>query len=256
MFVIPDNKRPIVIPFGYACVGKTMLIIRLIRYLRTIGYVIHPELVFRNDPIYPKICEMYMDEVHGNNVAVGTAANGTILLNILDKKGSPICYVLDIAGEYQHDLNNPLMELSPEMDYIINSPNPKIWSFIIDIQSNLNLQERSHYVQKIHGVGSFIRKYDKVAFIASKVDCSNFILNYNRVSTPDLYRYIEIQYPKLFTPFIKVHPILKFITKQRFVFIPFVSGNFYVAHSGVQCFTPSDDTYPKQLWSNLVKLMH
>ena len=244
-----------VIPFGYACIGKTMLIQRLIRYLLTIGYHVWPELVFRNDPLYPQICEKYMDEVHGNIAAASTAANGTILLSILDEKVSPICYVLDIAGGDQHDLNNPQMCLSPAMSYIMNSPNPKIWSFIIETRNHLNLQERSHYVKKIHEVGSVIRKYDKVAFIASKVDCSNIFLNADHVSISDIYRYMEIVYPQLFAPFIKVHPILKFIKQQRFVFIPFVAGSFYVAHSGVQYFSPGQEAYPKQLWANLVKLM-
>ena len=60
MFIIPDPNCPVIIPFGYACVGKTMLAQRLLRYLLLIGFHVQPELIFRNDTIYPEICSKYI----------------------------------------------------------------------------------------------------------------------------------------------------------------------------------------------------
>ena len=196
---------------------------------------------------------MYMDEACGKIVPKGTEA---ILLSIIDKTGRPICYVLEIAGEYQHDLNNPLMGLSPEMNYIMNSPNPKIWSFVIEAQGHLNSQERCHYVQKIHSVGSVMRKCDKVAFIINKVDCC---LWPSVDSIPDLYRFIETDYPHLFEPFMETRPILKWFKPKRFVFLPFTSGTFVQSLDAtgeqIECYCEGEDVYPQQLWNNLLKLL-
>lgn len=51
MFVVPGIV-PIFIQFGYANIGKTVMIQRLIRYLYHQGFIVQPELVFNPSPDY------------------------------------------------------------------------------------------------------------------------------------------------------------------------------------------------------------
>ena len=57
MICIPNKDVPIIIPFGHRCIGKTLMIHRLIRYLLEDGYCCTPERTFRNDTEYESICK-------------------------------------------------------------------------------------------------------------------------------------------------------------------------------------------------------
>lgn len=254
MFVVIDPHLPIVIPFGYACIGKTMLIQRLLRYLRTIGYSVRPELTFRNDPLYPEICNKYMDEINGNKVAAATAANGTILLSIIDGRGMPICYLLDIAGEFQYNTHIPHGGISSEMRFFVHLPNPKIWGFMVDNNNWLNQQQRHCYVQNIRNIASIaLSPRNKVLFIYNKVDLTPFVNDNGKVLWRGLFDSADSLYPGIFNPFERKNALLR-ILKGKFCFrmTPFQTGFFSVSGGSAQ-FLLGRDEYPKRLWYNILK---
>lgn len=254
MFIIPDPHCPVIIPFGYACVGKTMLTQRLLRYLLSIGFHVQPELFFRNDTIYPEICSKYMDEIYGNKVAAGTAADGTILLSIIDRKGIRLCYILDISGDYQHKVNYPFLGITPEMNCMLHTQNRKIYFFCIEANCRLDMQERNIYVRSIHNIASVMKKQDKAIFITSKVGSSPFPSCTDCVvDIKSLRQYLEIQYPGLFEPFIKVLPVFSFIKHRKYIIQPFMSGLFCNDTSFKVRYNSGPNMYPEQLWHNIMK---
>lgn len=264
MFYIPDKNIPIFIPFGYANIGKTMMIQRLLRYLRSIGYRAQPEFAFRNDPMYPQICDMYMEEACGHMVAAATRADGTILLKIIDNRTlMPICYVLDIAGEYQWNIYMPHGGITPEMDHFVQSPNPKIWGFLIE---NNNLHEpiqRVVYVDQINHYAFHLNRNNsknKVIFIYNKVDESTFAIKtsfFGRITTDwrELYDNTNSLYPGVFESFRETNAFRKFFKgKYRFRLQPFQSICVFENSNNVT-FADGNDKYPQLLWNNLQELI-
>lgn len=254
MFVIIDPRLPIFIPFGYARLGKTMLIQRLLRYLRMIGYGIQPELAFRNDPLYSEICNKYIEEINGNKIAAATTSNGTILLRIIDSRGMPICYLLDIAGEFQYNINIPHGGISAEMRYFVHSPNPKIWGFMVDNSNWLNQQQRQGYVQNIRNIGSIaLAPRDKILFVYNKVELTSFVNDNGKVQWRGLFDSADSLYPGIFNPFERKNALLRILKgKYYFRMTPFQTG-FFNVNGGSTQFLMGRDEYPKQLWYNILK---
>ena len=256
MFVIIDPHLPIIIPYGYARIGKTMLIQRLLRYLRTIGYSVRPELTFRNDPLYPEICNEYMDEINCNKVAVATAANGTILLRITNSRGMPICYLLDIAGEYQYNVNIPHEGISDEMRFIVHSNNPKIWGFIVENNNWLNQQQRQGYVHSIRNMAfNALTPKDKVLFIYNKVDIFPM---HGQISWRGLFDSADSIFPGIFNPFEETNSIKRLLRgKYKFMLLPFQSGDYFQTSDqygkDYVNFISGKDEYPKLLWHNILE---
>lgn len=218
--IIPDSHTPIIIPFGYAGIGKTMLVHRLVRYLRKKGLE-------------------------------ATAVNNSTSLGIIHQRGKSLCYIIDLAGEKQCNLNNLHTGFSPEMNRIIQLPNPKIWCFMIEADYSLNEHERKAYVQKIHEINSLMGKMDKVIFIVSKVDC----LSPEIACGSNLYHYINELYPRLFEPLMETNPILRLFKPMRFVFLPFTSGSFSWDCNHMERYCVGKDVYPQRLWNHLLKLL-
>lgn len=256
MFVIIDPRLPIFIPFGYARIGKTMLIQRLLRYLRTTGYCVQPELVFRNDPLYSEICNKYIEEINGNKIAAATAPNGTILLRIIDRSGTPICYLLDIAGEHQYNINIPNGSISAEMRYFVHSPNPKIWGFMVENNNWLNQQQRQGYVHSIRNMAfNALTPKDKVLFIYNKVD---ILPMHGQISWRGLFDSADSIFPGIFNPFEETNSIKRLLRgKYKFMLLPFQSGDYFQTSdqygNDYVNFISGKDEYPKLLWHNILE---
>lgn len=257
---IPDSHCPVIIPFGYACIGKTMLIQRLLRYLRKIGYCAVPESLFRSDPLYPEICKKYMDEVYGNKVAAETAANGTILLRIIDKRGMVICYLLDIAGKFQYNIHEPHKGISTEMQCFFQIPNPIIWGFMIENGMQYSSMQRQGYVEQIYHYAYHLKKQNfyskqqsgtknRVLYIYNKIDrCPS-------LERRGLFESANSLYPGIFVPFRETNTLLQLLCgKYRFRLQPFHSVYLY-ENRDVTYVMDGNDLYPKELWSYLYKLI-
>ena len=151
--------------FGYANIGKTVMIQRLIRYLYHQGFIVQPELVFNPSPDYQHTCERYMWEAQ-HSLPQATAVNDTILLRVLNRNGMAVCYILDIAGECQYDMYHPHVVMSVEMNAIIHTPNKKIWGFMVDngVQLDSNQQQQYDKLIKNYAINELEPK-DKEIFI-------------------------------------------------------------------------------------------
>lgn len=256
MYVIP-GLLPIFIPFGYANIGKTVMIQRLIRYLYYHGFIVQPELVFNPSPTYQQTCERYMREVQ-HSLPQATAVNDTILLRVSRHDGMSVCYILDIAGECQYDMLHPHVAMSAEMNAIINTPNKKIWGFMVDNGNQLDSIQKQQYVNLIRNYAmNVLDPKDKVLFIYSKVDQVQFLYEDGNNYWKLLLETIDSQYSHIFEPFEETNAFRKFFKgKFRFRLQPFHS--IYICFSencNNVAFTDGNDNYPELLWNNLRELI-
>lgn len=254
MFVVPGIV-PIFIPFGYANIGKTVMIQRLIRYLYHQGFIVQPELVFNPSPDYQHTCERYMWEAQ-HSLPQATAVNDTILLRVLNRNGMAVCYILDIAGECQYDMYHPHVVMSVEMNAIIHTPNKKIWGFMVDNGVQLDSNQQQQYVNLIRNYAiNVLEPKDKEIFIYSKVDQTQWGYGNVNVSWRVLFDTIDSQYPNIFEPFEETNAFKRLIKgKYRFILQPFHSICILENGNNV-AFMDGNDHYPQLLWNNLLELI-
>ena len=66
-----DKYTPIVILFGPPICGKTMVLLRLIRYLENNGFIVEPVANYRpNDSYYQQICDDFHRIVYNDIVNI------------------------------------------------------------------------------------------------------------------------------------------------------------------------------------------
>lgn len=254
MFVVP-SLLPIFIPFGYANIGKTVMIQRLIRYLYSQGFIVQPELVFNPSPTYQHTCERYMWEAQ-HPLPHATTVNDTILLRVMNRNGMAVCYILDIAGECQYDMYHPHVVMSAEMNAIIHTPNKKIWGFLVDNGDQLDYNQKRQYVNLIRNYAiNVLEPKDKVIFIYSKVDQTQWGYGNVNVSWRVLFDTIDSQYSNIFEPFEETNTFRRLIKgKYRFRLQPFQSICIIQNRNDV-AFTDGNGHYPQLLWNNLQELI-
>ena len=216
--------------------------------------VVNSDKALSNTEFYSEECDRYLEEINRNSVAHSTCC--PILLNVI-KDGRKVCEFFDVPGQWCFDQRIPQFVFPAVILDFANTPNQKIWGFVIEAQSQLNEQERNAYVHAIHKMSKYIKKRDKVIFIINKIDRTPFQISYDRVDLKSLRGYLEIQYSELFESFIKAHPIFRFIKHNNYVLQPFMSGTFcndvsLAGNTDVR-YLSGPNVYPKQLWHNILK---
>ena len=256
-----NPKIPVFIPYGYRGIGKTMLIMQLMRYLRQEGYIVRPNLIFKeeSDHDYYNLCQRYMNQLHNVLALAATGVKDTILIDVMDHKGSPVCYMIDQAGEHQYDINNPHSAISQEMYNIVKLPNRKIWGFMVENNNWLDLQQRKGYVQNIKNM-SFISHTpkDKVIFIYNKVDLTPFVVNYSKINYKGLFDSADSVFPDIFAPFEELNIFKKILRgKYTITLLPFQTGDFTCCSdlygNTYTSFAIGPFEYPKRLWNEILK---
>ena len=99
---IADDRTPLVLLVGPPSCGKTMTLIRLARYLRTIsGYTIQPVTSFRpaHDKNYERMCAQFDAMISNDYAADSTSQINFMLVKIL-YKGKALCQILEAPGEH------------------------------------------------------------------------------------------------------------------------------------------------------------
>ena len=94
---VADQQTPIVVLFGPPACGKTMTLIRMTRFLLSMGYTINPIRTFRpaNDTIYQDICNKFHLIVNSNFAAQATSRISFMLVEVLDHNQRSICQILE-----------------------------------------------------------------------------------------------------------------------------------------------------------------
>ena len=103
---IPDTKTPIVIFFGSPASGKTLALLRMIRFLEQHNHDVIPEAVFRpqTDKHYTKMCVGLKDMAYSDYAPGGTDIISFMLVKVIDRMNNKtVCQILEAPGEHYFD---------------------------------------------------------------------------------------------------------------------------------------------------------
>lgn len=251
---IPDRQTPIVVFFGSPASGKTLALMRMIRFLEANGYHVVPEEVFRpkSDRHYTRMCQNLKEMVYDQYTPGGTDVISFMLVKILDSAGHPVCQILEAPGEHYFDGSSNL-EFPTYINAIRTSPNRKVWVFFVEQGWGKTQGERNLYAQKICRMQQLLSNNDKVVFLFNKADKHRGSQYIN--GKPNLnvfFNNISQQYPDIFAKYENTGLMKFFYGKYNFKAVCFSSGIFNRTADGREVWTLEDDSYCLQLW-NVIK---
>lgn len=249
---IPDQTTPIVVFFGSPASGKTLAMLRLIRYLEgRENCQVVPEEVFRpqSDRHYTKMCNGLKEMAYNTYAPGGTDVISFMLLKVLNPVGKPICQILEAPGEHYFD-GTPQLTFPTYINFIRACPNKKVWVFFVEQGWGTNQGERNLYAQKICSMQGLISPNDRVVFLFNKVD--RYRQQYRSDGTPNkevFFTNIQNQYPGIFIKYENrgLNKIL--YGPYKFKVVCFSSGVFNMTNDGREVWTPEKDWYCQELWN-------
>ncbi len=252
---IPDPQTPIVVFFGSPASGKTLALLRIIRFLEQNNYQVVPEEVFRpqTDRHYAKMCRSLKDMAYSQYAPGGTDIISFMLVKVLNSVGNPICQILEAPGEHYFD-GSAELQFPTYINSIRTAPNRKIWVFFVEQGWGQNASERDRYAQKICQMQSLISTNDKVVFLFNKADRHRE--QYKPDGTPNtsiFFANIKNQYPGIFNKYQNTTFLNKLLYgNYNFKAVCFSSGVFTKTNDGREVWTPEKDWYCQELW-NLIR---
>lgn len=254
---IPDQKTPIVVLFGPPASGKTMMLIRLSRWLRRNGYSVVPNRLFRpNDPFYTRMCDEFNSMIDSPEAAEGTNIVSFMLATV-SKNRQPICQILEAPGEHFHNSKRITNEFPPYLNRIISSSkNRKV--YLILAESDVKLMgdgsSRDQYVEKIRMLRKKAVLRDKFIVVLNKVDLSSSVQSGGVYDTRIAKKEVREAYPGIFEIFKNTHPITSFFIPSYASFIAFQSGTFSESSDGnTVIYEESNDIYASRLWKMILE---
>lgn len=251
---IPNKYIPVVIPFGPRCCGKTMMVLRLCKYLLKRGYNIRAVHDFRpsSDKYYQLACDDFIELLNKNDTPKNPY--GLLLIEISDEVGRPVCYLFDAEGNCYFDPASPQTSYPAFIHQIMCLPNPKQFIYVVEPHWG-NIVDRTNYVQRITQCQTqfYNLRTDKVIILYNKIDITPFSLASGHVHIKYAFMDCKNLYNGLFNIFRQQNPILRWFKPYNADFIPFTSGFFYPCESGKSKYEIGLDIHPQILWKTIMK---
>ncbi|MBR1787140.1 MAG: hypothetical protein IJ756_08305 [Paludibacteraceae bacterium] len=261
---IVNQGVPIVVFVGPPASGKSMILVRLAKYLRTQGYTIRTDETFLNTEQYRNDCAEFNDKLNTNVALDGTVKY--LLINVY-KEGTEIAKLLEAPGEDFYDTdpttarknNNRVL---PYLATIMTSANPKSYVMLLDLDSKVSFRNNSyhrdsytdrflkHFYPNIHG------RRDRIILLYNKIDLTPFGTIHECRDEKAARHDAELYYPQLFAT-MKVKKFGGFATMDNFVFKTFCTGMFAdeVDDHGknIQTYNIANEIYPQILWQEITR---
>lgn len=263
---IVDQQTPIVVFVGPPASGKSMILVRIAKYLREVGFTIKADRTFINTAKYRQGCDAFENLLDTNIALPGTVEY--LLVDVRDKDGNNVAKLLEAPGEHFYDtkndgLNDNNKTVQGYLSTIIASNNPKTYVALLDLDSDIsfrnNVTHRNRYTQRL------LEKF----YSQIHPDKDRFILLYNKVDEPgygtihgisetkkkQARRDAEMYYTTLFNT-MKVTKLV-FFTMDDFAFQTFCTGSYtnVTDENGNEYkqYDMSDNSYPQDLWMDIIK---
>lgn len=243
---IPDPKSPIVVFFGAPACGKTLAMLRMIRFLEANNYQTEPEVLFRpeSDKHFKEMCKELKNLAYSNYAPGPTDIVNFMLLKVLDSTGYPICQILEAPGEHYFD-GTASMEFPTYIENVVAAPNRKIWVFFVEQDWKGN---RALYAQKICSMQNKISPNDKIVFLFNQADRKpNQFKKDNTPNTEVFFSNIKNQYPGIFSKYARTGLEKFLFGEYDFKAICFSSGTFTKSGEN-EIWIPGKDWFCQELW--------
>ena len=252
--VIPDTQTPIVVFFGAPSSGKTMALIRMIRWAESHGLQVVPERIFRpsHDKHYQRMCDNLSTMVYSTTAPSGNDTISFMLVKILDDHGRPLCQILEAPGEHYFKESEPNRPFPTYIQQIVNAPNRKVWVFFCEKDWGGVQQTRTNYSLQIKNMQVNINRLGKrarVVFLFNKAD--KFPQYYDKSGYPIGQRFfkdISGQYPGIFDNYRNDSFFRVFHGEYNFKALCFSVGSFTEVDPLTKTWIQGDDWYCEQLW--------
>ncbi len=262
---IINNTVPVVVFVGPPASGKSMILVRLSKYLRSQGYTIKTDPTFLNTEAYQRDCQEFQNSL---NTVVALRGTVKFLLVNIYKDGKEIAKLLEAPGEdfYTPDPQKIAQgendSIKPYLATIMTSTNPKSYVMLLDLDSEISFRRdayhRDSYSQRFltHFYPAINHKRDRIILLYNKIDVTMFG-NINGCTNIQLARQdAELHYKQLFAS-MKVSKLGGFITGDNFAFKTFCTGMFSKQTDNLgndyYTYNVADDIYPQELWNEIIK---
>jgi hypothetical protein len=249
---------PTIILYAPQSSGKTMVLLRMIRYLQSRRYQIIPDRNFRDahDSHYQRICKGLLTMAHAEYAPGGNDLISFMLARVVDNSGRVICQFLEAPGEHYFDGKEDHVYPTYINNIIGAQNNRRIWVFFTEPNWGENQPQRDAYTRNIINLYPRIHQpgmnADKVIFLFNKADMYTHLYNNkNGHSFPNInsfYEEINKYYPGIFDDYIRTGLARLLFGKYNFCAVPFSAGTFTKIADDRKAWQPSNDWYCQQLW--------
>jgi hypothetical protein len=249
-----SDPSPVVVLFGAGSSGKTMTLVRLTRYLKSLKLKVEPDRTFRpsESEHYRKMCNDFHSVINDSYAPDRTRVLNFMLVKVMDNNGNPLCQILEAPGEHYFNLSTPNAPFPTYINAITQLPNRKVWIFIVE-KDWKNITDRRNYANKIREMQSIIDPSDHVIFACHKADMHPELIRNGIPNEKRFFKDIENQYPDIFNNYTNSNPISRLWKTYNFEFIVFSAGTFNPTTDKRQVFTQGKDIYPEKLWIAIKK---
>jgi hypothetical protein len=255
---IGDKKAPIVMLFGPPASGKSMTLVRLVRYLRKFGYTVKADTTFKSDSTYKNRCEKFHKNLDSKEALDGNALNEFLMVKVI-KHGTTVCQILEAPGEHYFNPKKPedisTRNFPPYLTEIIRSlPNRKIWVFITEAEWNVHASVKEAYVSRIRNCKhQLLHNTDRVVILYNKVDQKEELFEDGQLHVSSAEKAMKDEYEGLPSIFKNSNPITSLWRHNNYQFVPFCTGYYTKQIEGKPKYKVSEDKYPQLLWNQLLK---
>ena len=258
---IVNSKVPVVVFVGPPSSGKSMILVRLAKYLRSQGYTIKTDPTFLNTVQYQRDCENFETCL---NTTIALPGSVKYLLVSVFHKGIEVAKMLEAPGEdFYTSVKDPSSKNSRIEAYlatIMTSNNPKSYVTLLDLDSDISFR-RDGYHRDSYSVRFLNYFYpaintrrDKIILLYNKIDLTPFG-SINGCHNPSGAREdAKMYYPQLFST-MRVSKLGGFMQVDNFTFLTFCTGMFSKETdefgNTYKVYTQAADVYPQELWKEI-----
>lgn len=262
---IANNTVPVVVFVGPPTSGKSMILLRLAKYLRDCGYTIKTDPTFLNTTDYQKDCQEFNDKLN-TNIALGGSV--TFLLVNVYHNGREVAKLLEAPGEDFYTTDPAKIKagknrrIEPYLATIMASRNPKSYVVLLDLDSEISFRtdsyHRDSYTQRFlnYFYPAININRDRIVLLYNKIDATRFGTINSCIDIAGARADASIYYKPLFASMQRT--ILGGLFKSdNFVFKTFCTGMFCKQFDSVgkkyETYNIADDVYPRELWREITK---
>lgn len=258
---IMNTNVPVVVFVGPPSSGKSMILVRLAKWLREQGYTINTDPTFLNTADYQRDCQQFQDKL---NTTVALDGSVKFLLVNVYQNGREIAKLLEAPGEdfYTTDpekiRNGKNQIVEPYLATIMTSRNPKSYVFLLDLDSTISFRKDSYhrdsYAQRFlnNFYPAINLKRDRIVLLYNKIDKTMYGTINGCQDMKGARKDAEIYYRQLFT---RMRGGL--FNLDLFAFKTFCTGMFSSQRDNMgneyKTYNVADNIYPQELWKEIVK---